>query len=62
MPGATADVAVDAAPVPEMFIALTLKMYEVAFTRPVTVVDRIVLVGSANVAHAKPEFDEYSIK
>ena len=62
MPGATAVVAVDAVPVPEIFIALTLKIYDVALTKPVTVVERIVLVGSANVAHTKPAFDEYSIK
>ena len=62
MPGATDVVAVDAAPAPEIFIALTLKIYEVALTRPETVVERMVLVGSANVAHTKPAFDEYSIR
>ena len=62
MPGATDVVAVDAAPVPEIFIALTLNIYEVALTKPVTVVERIVLVGSANVDHATPAFKEYSIR
>ena len=61
MPGATAVVAIDAAPVPEIFVALTLNVYEVALTRPVTVVERIVLVGSANIDHAVPALDEYSI-
>ena len=49
------DVAV--APVPAAFDALTLNVYAVPFTNPVTVVEAVVDVPSAKVAHDVPSLN-----
>ena len=50
----------DAVPVPTMFTAETRNVYVVECDRPVTVVDVVVEVPSANVVHVAPLSDEYS--
>lgn len=46
-------------PVPIVFTAATLKTYAVPFERPVTVVEVVVEVPSANVVHVEPPSLEY---
>ena len=50
----------DAVPVPAALTAETLNVYVVECDRPVTVVDAVVEVPSANVVHVEPLSDEYS--
>ena len=51
---------VEAGPVPARLTAETLNVYVVPFDSPVTVVDAVVEVPSANVVHVVPLSDEYS--
>ena len=50
----------DVVPVPAAFTADTLNVYVVECERPVTAVDAVVEVPSANVVHVVPLSDEYS--
>ena len=55
--GVTDPDAVDAVPVPATLTALTLNVYAVPFTNPVTVVEAVVDVPSAKVAHDVPSLN-----
>jgi hypothetical protein len=52
----------DEEPVPAALTAETRKVYVVECDRPVTVVDAVVEVPSANVVHVEPLSEEYSTK
>ena len=56
--GVTADDAVETDPVPAVFVALTLNVYAVPFTKPVTVAEAEVDVPSANTVYVVPSVDD----
>ena len=61
MPGATTADDAETALVPAPLTALTLKIYEVPFVRPVTVTEVRALTLSVKVDHEVPELVEYSM-
>jgi hypothetical protein len=52
----------DAVPVPTALTAETRNVYVVECESPVTVVDAVVEMPSANVLHVEPLSEEYSTK
>ena len=55
--GVTETDAVETVPVPAALVALTRNVYAVPFVKPVTVVEAVVDVPSANVVHVVPFVD-----